>query len=122
MAATASSKVFPLTIDIYRGVYALAADGSYAPTYPVLPDVRKMPCSISYKSKSMLRRVTSLESDRITLERHYTILTPVDPKLTPRDKIIYTDLSKVAHTLFVEEYDDTDGLGINWTILATEKV
>ena len=122
MAASASSKVFPLTIDIYRAVYALAADGSYSPTYPVLPDVRKMPCSISYKSASTTRTVAHLEIDRITLLRHYQILTPVDPKVSPRDKLIYIDLSKVSHTLFVDLYNDTDGLGINWTIEATEKV
>lgn len=121
MAANATSKMFPLTIDIYYQIDAVAADGSFAPTYHVLPDVRKLPCSISYKTSSTLRRVTSLEIDRITLERHYTILTPVDPLVSPRDKILYTDLSKTVHTVFVDSYDDTDGLGIQWTIHGTEK-
>lgn len=122
MPATASSKVFPLSIDIYRQIAGTAADGSFAPTYPLVPSVRRMPCSLSYKSRAVEKASRDFEFVRIGQNNHYEILVPVDPLVSPRDKILYTDLSKNVHTLYVDSSDDTDGLGIHWTIEATEKV
>jgi hypothetical protein len=112
-----SSRVLINRIDIYVGVPGLDAVRAPQWTYPDLPTLRDIPCTV--QSLGPMEVVD--DQNRITQTSAYMVMFASDPGVKPRDKIIWRDNTRTLRTLFVQSSFDEAGRGAAFTIRAIEK-
>lgn len=113
-----SSRVLTNTVDIYAGTSAQDADGGPQWTYPAVPTLARVPCSVQ---AGAVEEITD-EQQRVTSERQYKVMFGSATLVGPRDKLIYVDSSGVTHTLFARIERDEAGRGAAFVVRAIERV
>ena len=112
-----SARILINTVDIYAATSAPDADGGPQWTYPSVPTSAGVRCSVQYRGIAL----DSEDTKRLTQVAEYHIIFGSDPGLSPRDKVIQTDISP-TRTLFVEANPPSEaGRGAAWVVRCVER-
>lgn len=106
-------------VDLYRfvGVYDDERTPDPSQSYPVVPDLAAIRCSVQLTASERLES----EDGRSTTVNTYKVIGAGDPPGMKRpDKLIWTDRTGTVHTLFVDGMSDNAARGMAWTAYAKE--
>jgi hypothetical protein len=113
-----SGMILVNTVNIYRNTSAQDADGGPQFTYPAAPSLAGQSCSVQYQDTG----VDEQTFGRLTVVNIYHVMFRFDPKLKPRDRIVWTDPSP-ARTLFVESNPPSEaGRRSAFVVRAVERI
>lgn len=62
------------------------------------------------------------EGDRVTIMRHWNLIFDSDPRVRPRDEMIWTDFANATHIGFVQASRDEAGRGLAYSVRVMEKI
>jgi hypothetical protein len=113
-----SARILTNRCDIYRNTSAQDADGGPQFTYPAVPSLAGQACSVQYRDTGLDEQTFG----RLTVVNIYHIIFAIDPKLKPRDRVVWTDPSP-NRTLFVESNPPSEaGRRAAFVVRAVERV
>ncbi len=113
-----SSRILINRVDVYRNISAQDAAGGPQFTYPAAPSLLGLACSVQYRDTGLDEQTFG----RLTVVNIYHIIFAIDPKLKPRDKVVWRDADPVR-TLFVESNPPSEaGRRAAFVVRAVERV
>ena len=92
-----SGRVLANRVDAYRAIPGQDTGGGYHPSYPGISDMAQLPCSVQYTGTGE----DVVTYNRITVVNMYDVIFGSDPRLNPRDRLVWTDISP-NRTLMVQ--------------------
>jgi hypothetical protein len=116
-----SSRVLANRVDIYPAVAGQDANGAPQFTYAGSP-ASQVACTMQAGDVEEVVEEDAGGQQRITRLLHYRIMFGSPTGVKPRDKIIYTDLAGIVHTLFAHVERDEAGRGAAFTVFAIERI
>lgn len=114
-----SSRILDQVIDYYNASPAQDVDGGVQFTYPLIPTLRSVPCSVQAEK---VDQFFDPEQQRLTQERYYKIILGQSIAPNPKDKFIYIDHQGVSHTIFAHVERDDVGKGAVFVVFGIEKI
>jgi hypothetical protein len=110
-------------VDIYPAISGQDTAGSYVPTYASIPSRAQCPCSVQQQDVEEEIDIGVGGQQRLTRVRNYKVIfgSP-DPRVRPRDRLVWIDDSGITRFLIVQVTKDNAGRGVVFTVYATERI
>jgi hypothetical protein len=122
-----SDFAFKNRVDIYPAISGQDTAGSYVPTYASIPSQSQRPCSVQQQDVEEIIEVQGQDfgggQQRLTRVRNYKVIFGFpDPRVRPRDRLVWIDDSGITRFLIVQVTEDNAGRGAVFTVYATERI
>ena len=111
-----SARILADSIDVYRATWVQDRSGRSSPSYGSTPTYAGVPCTAQPGGY-----VEVSDQGVLTTQKEWRFILGESVAVSPRDRITFTDMRGVSHTVYVEASRDEAGRGMAFSIKGLEK-